>query len=363
MKEISPRLLKFAIKSVTTLSVLIILFLAYYYIIPALKGFIIYLLPIVLPFVLALALAALIDPVVDYLEFRLKIGRTTSVFITLTCLIGGLLAGIVWLIARLISELIRLSRMLPELSGELTQLVLDLIHKTTAFYFSLDIPEQLIQNATTNIEKLANRLTELTGDFLTGTIAFFSSIPSGLLVIIFTLMATFFFSRDKEKIRNSIYRFLPERTAKLIDSVGQEVGTAMVGFIRAQVVLMLITFVQTLAGLYLLGVDYSLLIAIFVGLVDALPVLGPGAVFIPWMIWEFINGQVRLALALLVLYAFVTIVRQLLQPKIVGDSVGMHPLEALIAIYGGLKIFGVLGVIIGPILLIVIKAGWRAWQK
>ena len=126
---------------------------------------------------------------------------------------------------------------------------------------------------------------------------------------------------------------------------------------------MLITFLQTLLGLLFLGYEFALIIALLVSFVDALPVLGPGAVFVPWIIREIVSKNIRNALGLVILYIFITAARQILQPKIVSVNVGIHPLEAILAIYIGLKVFGVLGVFIGPILLVIIKAFVRGWKK
>lgn len=362
MKEISPKLLDLVVKILIALGILLIIYLTYYYVAPALKGFITYLIPVLLPFIMALILAALINPVVNYLEMRFKLSRGLSVIITMTVVIGGLATGIIWLIVRLSLELYKLSGHIPRLSGELTSIATEIFNKTMTFYFSLDIPVQIIENATMQIQNIVNKLTSWSGQLLASMLTFLSAIPGGVLITLFALIGTFFISRDKEKIRKSVARHVPERIMKAVNKIGKEVEIALIGFIRAQVVLMVITFLQTLIGLYILGIEYALIMALVVGLVDALPVLGPGAVFVPWIIWEFINKDVKLGIALLILYLFVTVVRQILQPKIVSDNVGMHPLEALFAIYGGLQIFGVLGVVIGPILLVTVKAIWRGWK-
>jgi len=113
-------------------------------------------------------------------------------------------------------------------------------------------------------------------------------------------------------------------------------------------------------GLQILGVPYAFLIAVLVGIADLLPLVGPGAIFFPWIIWEVINGNHIFAIALFVVYLVVTVVRQVVQPKIIGDSVGLHPLETLIALFVGLRLMGVLGLILGPIIWVVVKASWKA---
>jgi len=366
MKD-TTNLIKTAIITGIILFVLLGVFLAYYYVFPALKGTLEYLVPILLPFILAYVIAELIDPSVTYLVQRYKFDRGLVVLVILLILFGGLLVGLIWLISRLAIELMELSKYLPDLPSNLTSTVLEIFNRISDYYYSLglsyDFFQQIVNNITANAEKFLNQLTVIVGQLLSSSIHFLALVPEVLLVTLFTLMATFFIARDKEKIAGKIASFLPKGASLVFDSTRKEIGLALVGIIRAQLVLMFITFLQTLIGLHFLGYDYALILALFVSLVDALPILGPGAVFIPWILLEAISKNLRLALGLAILYLFITVVRQVLQPKIVSANVGIHPLEALLGIYAGLKIFGVLGVFIGPLLLVIIKAFYRGWKK
>jgi len=367
MKEFSSSLIKAAIVAAIILFVLLGIFLSYYYVIPALAGTLRYLIPVLLPFILAYVLAELINPSVSYLVKRYKLDRGFTVLLVLIVFFGSFLAGMVWIISRLIIELIDLSKYLPALSNEIKGYILEIFNRVSDYYYSLglnyDVSQQLVNNVAANAEKLINQLTSIIGQLLTSSIYLFSLVPEVVLVMIFTLLATFFIARDREKIIKKITDILPTRLGNILESTNQEIGIALVGFIRAQLVLMLITFLQTLLGLHFLGYEFALIIALLVSFVDALPVLGPGAVFVPWIIREIVSKNIRNALGLVILYIFITAARQILQPKIVSVNVGIHPLEAILAIYIGLKVFGVLGVFIGPILLVIIKAFVRGWKK
>lgn len=367
MKEPSARLIKIALVCLIVLAALIGVFLAYYYVIPALAGTLRFIIPAFLPFILAYIIAELIDPPVSFLEKRYKLNRGFTVLAVLLLSFGGLTAGVVWVISRLTVELIKLSKYLPQLSNELTSYLLELFNRLTDLYFSLglnyNVSEQILSNIPRNIERLINQFTSLLGQLLTGSFYLLSLVPEVLLIIIFTLMAAYFIARDKKRIVKKVISVLPSRTGKILESTLKEVGGALIGFLQAQFVLMLVTFFLTLFGLYFMGIEFALTIAILASLFDVLPVLGPGAIFITWAIWEVFNQNIRLALGLIILYILLTVIHQLLQPKIVSTNVGIHPLEALLGIYVGLKIFGVLGVLVGPILIIIIKALRRGWKK
>ena len=115
---------------------------------------------------------------------------------------------------------------------------------------------------------------------------------------------------------------------------------------------------------------YIFTIGILVGILDILPILGPGTLFIPWIIWEIISGDTGFAVSLLVLYVIISVVRQFLEPKIIGDNIGLHPLATLISLYVGLQLGGIVGMIAGPVLLVIFIACYRVgvfnrfnWRK
>jgi predicted PurR-regulated permease PerM len=123
-------------------------------------------------------------------------------------------------------------------------------------------------------------------------------------------------------------------------------------------------------SLKILGVKYVLTISLLVGLADILPVLGPGAVFLPWIVWQFINGRTGMGISLLAVYIIISVVRQFLEPKIVGDNIGLHPLTTLISLYVGLQLGGAVGLILGPVTVVIFIACYRAgvfdrfdWRK
>ena len=118
---------------------------------------------------------------------------------------------------------------------------------------------------------------------------------------------------------------------------------------------MAFTFVEMSIGLIILNVNYAFLLALIVGLAEAIPVVGTGLIMIPWILWHVINGNMPLVLGLSVLYVLGILIRQIMEPKIVGTQIGLHPLVTLLSMYVGLKFFGVLGMFIGPISLIIVK--------
>ena len=140
----------------------------------------------------------------------------------------------------------------------------------------------------------------------------------------------------------------------------QDLVKVLGGYLKAEATLIIISFVISLIGLYIfhfvgLNVKYPLLYAVAIGFVDALPIFGSGTVMVPWAIIEGFNGDIKLGIAVLGLWIVMSIIRQLIEPRIVGNHIGIHPIFTLIAMYTGFKLIGVIGLFIGPIALIILK--------
>lgn len=173
-------------------------------------------------------------------------------------------------------------------------------------------------------------------------------------------IATYFIAKERAKIKEWVFSAFPESWEGASQNIIRDMLGAFVGFVKAETILVSITGVQTIIGLKILGSEYALTIGILCGIMDILPYLGPGTIFIPWIIGEFIWGSVWMGVGLLILYAIISGVRAMLEPRIVGDQVGLHPLATLVALYVGLKVAGFVGMIIGIALIILYMSCKRA---
>lgn len=348
---------KYLIKAGILTGICVSFYLLYYFIMPALIDTVDFLIPIILPFILAGILAILIDPVIDVLSGRLKFARGWAVFLVLSVTFIGIVAVLVLISSRLIFELSKLSKSIPDIREYLSLFfVNELIQKVQIFYTNMELPPEALENIEEAVSGIATTLKGVVSVTIGKIIAFFASLPNILMVLLITIIATFFFSLDKSKIQKVIFKTLPKRWEPKVRSVYISLSRALVGYLRAQITLMTITAIVTAIGLYLLGIAYSLTVGLLTGFVDILPVLGPGAVFVPWIIWVLVLGKVKLAISLFVLYVIIIVIRQIIEPKIVAENIGIHPLATLAAVFIGLKVLGIIGMIVGPALIVVIRA-------
>ncbi len=288
---------------------------------------------------------------------------SVMLFITLI-LVASLL--LILIFDRLMSEAQRLLERLSKDSEELYSLIgnaLDFAQSITEhipFFDGLGFGEDayLLRNKIDDFaKKVIGDIAENLGARLPiwiGAIA--GAVPSFMLFIIVTLISGFYFSIDLGKIHTFLKETLPSSVSKRLSSFKRGMTGTALKYLRAYFLLLLMTFGELFIGFSILGIDYALLLAALISLIDILPVFGVGGIVLPWAAAVLISGNYYLGIGLIIIYACVTVIRQLAEPKIVGGSLGIHPLLTLFSIYAGFKLFGFFGMIIGPIVSMVIKS-------
>lgn len=196
---------------------------------------------------------------------------------------------------------------------------------------------------------------------ITGVISTASRIPSILIGIVVTIVCACFMTADYDIISNFVYCQFPEEKRKDVTRAKQLLKLNLGKMAKAYILIMLVTFTEIFIGLTvlkLIGVfqsSYIAVIAVVTAIVDVIPVLGTGTIVLPWAAYSLIVGDYGMAIGLIVIYVTVTVIRQIVEPKLVAGQLGLPPFMTLIAMYLGLKIFGVLGVFILPIVIIMLK--------
>lgn len=326
--------------------------------------FIYYASKVIYPFIIALIIAIAINPVVGMLERKWKFPRTLAVLTTLILLIGIFTGLITLLIAEIVAGASYLATVVPEHVATLIRYleklfasqVIPFYNKLAGMFQSLDSGQKdTIMNS---IDETGGRITESVTAFLQNFFlnlpGLVSWIPNAATVIIFSLLATFFISKDWHRLTALANRLLPGKVKSSGTRVFADLKKALFGFVKAQITLISITLVIVLVGLLILRVNYAITIALILGLLDLLPYLGTGTVFVPWIIYEAVTGNFGLAIGLGILYTVVIVQRQLMEPKILSSNIGLNPLGTLISLFVGFKLIGFLGLILGPVTLVLL---------
>ncbi len=312
----------------------------------------------------------MINPLVNFLEIKAKMPRVLAVFIGLIIIFAVFAGLITLLVAEIVSGTAYLAKVVPEhldtliryIEDYFTAQIIPLYNQLTSVFNKLDVGQQ--DTIIGNIQNVGTRIGTTVGTFiktLFGNIPnILSWFPNAATVLIFSLLATFFISKDWYRLSTLGRKLLPERARTSGKTVFVDLKKALFGFIKAQLTLISITTVIILIGLLILRVDYAITIALATGIVDVIPYLGTGAVFVPWIIYAAISGNTGLAIGLGVLYIIVLVQRQIMEPKILSSSIGLDPLATLISLFVGFKLIGFLGLIVGPVTLVIISTLYRA---
>lgn len=326
-----------------------------------------YALGIILPFAISFLIVMLSRPLVDKISRHTRLPKgiislfvvalTLCISIYLLVLAGGALLEQIGVIINKISDHLSSENnyisisldYLSKLRDKFPFLKNDLSDNTSIYSIALDM-------AKNTVNMISVRLTQAIGKFI-------ASMPEIIVTAVVILLSLFYFSKDYSKITAKLVEALPSSVKSKLPSVKKDVVFVISGYVRSYLIIMLITFAQVFAGLLILGVDGAFAIAMICALVDALPVLGVGIVLLPWSLISFALGNEKLGIGLLVMFTIIYIVRQVIEPKIVGSQMNVHPLVAIIAMYAGLKIAGIGGMIVAPFLAFGAKTVYEGLKK
>ena len=329
----------------------------YYVIIIALIYFgIKYLLPFLVPFLIGFAIAYLLRKPVQYANkyWHIRYDISAIIFVTLFFVIIGLSIaciglGAIWGIQSFIIEL-------PELYTNYAEdLVLRIFESLEYNLMALSNNAELvgmIESVGTEIATaFSNLISRLSTTLINGVSNFATGIPGFFIELVLMIISTYFIAIDFNKIMDFSNRQVGSKVSKFIKEIKDYLFGTVFVCIKSYLIIMTITFVELSIGLTIIGIDNSIIIALLISIFDILPVLGTGGIMIPWSIISFIMGDIRLGILLALVYIIVTVIRNIIEPKIVGKQLGLHPLVTLVSMFIGVNIAGIVGLFGFPILL------------
>lgn len=311
-----------------------------------------------MPFLVAFIISLIIEPVIRGIMKHTKLSRKASSIIVFIISLGIIIGLLVWGIATLISEASGLLHNFNEYVDKGYNLVQQIMNDVD--YEKLHLSDDVINTIQSSAYEFLNTAAGWLKTGVTKFMGVITSIPAIAIYTIITILALYFICTEKIYIIDQLEHHLPKKWTVSIGAHLKDLTKTLGGYLKAQVTLILISFVICLIGLSIfslagMNVAFPLMAALGIAFVDALPILGSGTVMVPWAIISAIQGDIKLAICIIVLYLIMTGTRQFIEPKIVSGKIGIHPIFTLIAMYTGFKFIGVLGMFVGPIVLIILK--------
>lgn len=314
-----------------------------------------YLFKLFLPFIVAWCVALVIRPLAETLYKRTGISKKLLSVILVVLLVIILGAFIIFICDKLLYEFRGIVNLVSRNSDQWISSIMRTVNRVInkiPFLKTFGSEEEMLNSFSGVAKNLLSDFSVKVPEILTKIITL---LPNLLFVSLILVMASYYFCADYEEINAYIYGLMPEGTQKRISDVRVKLKRAGIKVLKGYLLTVGITFFQLYAGFLILKTEYAFTIALITALVDVLPVIGVGTVLIPWGAVKIITGSYYSGFGLLIIFAVVSIVREILEPKIIGKSIGLHPLMTLLSMYVGVETCGLAGLIAFPVLVIVGK--------
>lgn len=324
--------------------------------------FCIFLLPRIIiyfmPFVVGWLIGLVASPLVHFFEKRLKIRRKAgTAFVIIAVLALVILAGY-FLSAKIAEQVVEFIGDVPKLWEAAQEDFTEIGAKLSIAYKYLPVELQTaISNITGNVQEYFGGIMESISEPTIAALgSFVGSLPNIVISVIMCLLFAYFYVADKSYFTELLEKILPESVLERLGMVKRGLARAVGGYFKAQIKIEIWMYFLLGIGFSVLHVKYAFIIAIGVAFLDLLPFFGTGTVLIPWAVIKFLSSDYKMVIGLLIIWGVGQLVRQLIQPKIVGDSVGLAPIPTIILLFVGYRMAGVVGMIIAvPVGIIILN--------
>ncbi|MBQ8299104.1 MAG: sporulation integral membrane protein YtvI [Clostridia bacterium] len=311
------------------------------------------------PFLIAGIIAVLIEPVIKFCMNKLKMSRRVSSFIVVVFTIILIGYVVFWGVTNLASELLKLTSNIEPAITQVTTTI-DTLSDTIVTKFP-EIPMQVANAVENSIVDFVGKFGNLIASFASTVVKVLLSVPTLIVNVVITILALVFFTKDRIYVIDMLEHHFPKSWISSAGKVIKEIFSSIGGYIKVYAKIILITFFEVFIAFkfifnwFGLTVKYPLAFAIIVAVVDILPILGVGTILIPWSLWLFITGEIGFGFLVILTYIAITVIRNFIEPKLVSKQFGIHPLITLMAMYAGFRTVGVVGLLLGPIMLMILR--------
>jgi len=301
-------------------------------------------LPYTLPFVLAFVFSLILQKPTKYLINKFKFKNAFASILTTILFFAVILTILSLITTSLTSELIQLVKNTQQYFKD-TSSFYYLFNNIKDYYNRLDpsVLSSIQSYLSSSLTKMSALLTSFVSETVTWLVSLIASIPSIITVILFTFLSTYFFTKELSAAKTKMKNFVPFGSSEKLLSIYKEAKRMLGNYLFSYSIIIFITFLETLIGFLFFKVKYAFLLSIICAIADILPILGIGVIYLPVALVCYFSKQYVVAIGVMILYILVSVIRQIIEPKIVSSSLGIHPVPILAAIFIGLKVNGVAG--------------------
>ena len=316
-----------------------------------------------MPFVIGWILSSIATPLVNWLEKHMNIVKKLGTAIVVILVLGAIVGIIYFVVVIIVREASSMIKDFPQTYAKLLS-GLDEIERNLSGFLSR-LPKGIVDGFNTFIANIDDYIADLVSAVSEPTFAIAGNIakrlPSIIVAIIVAMMSAYFFTVQREEVIKFLKKVSPQSVQQRMTLVAENFRYAVGGYFKAQFKIMGVVFVILSIGFFALKIRYAIFVALCIAFLDFLPFFGTGTALIPWAVYMLFTKNFKVAIVLMILYGVTQVIRQVIQPKLVGDSMGMNPIVTLMLLYIGYRIGSILGLIlavpVGMVIINMIKAG------
>lgn len=316
------------------------------------------------PLIIVYCLTTLCYPMVKFLMRRFLLPRLFASIVTVSFIFILLLLLIYWLTFEFFKSM---SHLIPLVSQHFENLLLTVkslfehhVWQMYKSYLTIKQQQMIEEQFQQMIGQLGNMSVSVLQNIVFKMMKLLSVFPYSLMILLFVLLATILMTNDWPDIQRRLNQLMPQPINDARKEVMQHFKSLFLSYIQAQLIIASITALILWVGLIFLNIEHAFIIVLVTIIVDLLPVVGTGIIFVPWIIYLFFIGQYALTIKLSILYGFIVILRQIIEPKIVSAKIGIRPLTVLISLFLSIQVFGAIGLILAPFIIIFMHALYQA---
>ena len=318
-----------------------------------------YLLPILFPFIISFIMASvLVIPAKKLAGNNSKIRRVCGIVVGII-FFALVFVGIAFLGVALVDWFLGFLEFVPKLYQEeilplMNYIYMEILERIT--FADPEITAKINTVFQSFVSNIGNAITSISMNAVRAISSGIAGIPGLIIKLILMIISCFFFLIDYDKIMAFFESLVPKGKEKSVETIKWYVKNTLLVYLRSYTLLFLMTYVELAIGLQILGIPYAPIIGLMIAVFDILPVLGTGGILLPWTVILLGMGNIPMGIGMFVLYIIITIIRNTMEPKLVGKQIGLHPLATLISLYVGLKVIGFMGMLIFPTTLAVLSS-------
>ncbi|MRG85525.1 sporulation integral membrane protein YtvI [Salinibacillus xinjiangensis] len=319
-----------------------------------------FILPVALPLILAILTALFLNPVVRFVRFRFRFNRKISVIAVFIVFLLVISTIGTYVTTKSVAQLVKLAENAPDYINNITLLINDLESDMNTFTQGMpsDFVEEVSATIQSNLGGFREQISKtVTIENIAGIVA---KVPEFLVSFIVYLIALCLFMLELPRLKQKAYDLMTETTAEKVSFMNARFAYVIIGFFKAQFLVSIIIFFVSLIGLWYIAPEVAIIMSIIIWIIDFIPIIGSIAILGPWSVYMFLAGDVAMGAKLGILAIILLAIRRTVEPKVMGRHIGLSPLVTLIAMYLGLKLLGILGFIIGPLIVIAYNSAKEA---